>query len=295
MEDQARKRLTTRLKELIFAPELLIMPAAFDPLSAKIAARSGFQAVQCTGLGIAATTLGVPDYGIISLGEMVERTRVIADAVTVPVMGDADTGFGNAVNVTYTVRAFERAGAAGVNIEDQVFPKRCGHLGGKELIAESEMALKVEAARYAAADADFVVNARTDALAVEGIDGAIHRGNAYLEAGATMVYVDAVETLEQVRRLAGELRGPLGVSMVEGGRTDPNIKFDDLQDAGAARVSLSLSLLMASVKAMQEILRRTISDGGIGGHEDMLYPFEELQNLVGMSEIRELEDRFASS
>lgn len=281
-----------RLKELIHAPKLLIMPGVYDPISARVAELAGFDALQCTGLGIAATALGVPDYSIISLSDMVERTRVIVNAVSVPVMADADTGFGNAVNAYYTARYLADAGAAGLNIEDQVMPKRCGHLDGKELIESSEMAGKIKACRAALEGRDFIVNARTDALAVEGIDGAIRRGNTYFAAGADMVYVDAVSTLNECRSLAEGLDGPLGVSMVEGGRTDPSLLFEDLQAAGVARVSLSLSLLLASVRGMQNVLRSIKQNRGIGGNADLVAQFDEIHEIVGMPLVRKLEEKF---
>uniref|UniRef100_UPI003B5230DF isocitrate lyase/PEP mutase family protein n=1 Tax=Roseovarius indicus TaxID=540747 RepID=UPI003B5230DF len=281
-----------RLKELIHAPDLLVMPGVYDPVSARVAELAGFDAVQCTGLGIAATTLGVPDYSIVSLSEMVERTRVIANAVSIPVMADADTGFGNAVNAFYTTEFLAKAGAAGLNIEDQVMPKRCGHLGGKELIETDEMTAKIAACRAAVEARDFVINARTDALAVEGIDGAIERANAYFAAGADMVYVDAVSTLKECTVLAKELEGPLGVSMVEGGRTDPSLVFEDLQEAGVARVSLSLSLLLAAVRGMQNVLGSIKKNRGIGGNADLVAKFDEIHEIAGMGRVLELEKRF---
>lgn len=283
---------TTRLKRLIEADELLVMPAAFDPLSARIIESAGFPAVQCTGLGISVTTLGMPDYSVLGMTDMVERTRRIVEAVDAPVMADADTGFGNAVNVTFAARAFERCGAAGFNLEDQVAPKRCGHLPGKELVSTGEMALKVAAARHALVDPDFVINARTDALAVEGVAGAIARGNAYLAAGATMIYVDAVESLDQIRAIKAGLLGPLGVSMVEGGRTAATLSFADLQAAGVARVSLSLTVLLASVHAMRRVLQAVRTSGGISGYEDQVADFGEFQRFIGMDEVFALERRF---
>lgn len=268
------------------------MPGVFDPVSARVAELAGFDAVQCTGLGIAATALGVPDYSIISLSDMVERTRVIAGAVSIPVMADADTGFGNAVNAYYTTKYLAGAGAAGLNIEDQIMPKRCGHLDGKELVESSEMTGKIKACRAAVEGHDFIVNARTDSLAVEGIEGAIRRGNAYFAAGADMVYVDAVSTLEECRALAAGLDGPLGVSMVEGGRTDRSILFEDLQAAGVARVSLSLSLLLASVRGMQNVLERIKQNRGIGGNADLVAGFDEIHDIAGMPLVRELEEKF---
>lgn len=285
-------RRTTRLRELIEGPELLVMPAAYDPISAKLIERAGFKAVQCSGLGIAATHLAKPDVSIISMREMVDRTYHIVHAVDVPVMGDADTGFGNAVNVYYTVQEFERAGAAGVNIEDQVMPKRCGHLEGKEVIPLEEMVLKIEAARDALVDKDFVINARTDSLAPHGLDEAIRRGNAYLEAGATLIFVDGVSSREQIRALVAGMRGPVGINMVEGGKTPCSLSFSELQEMGVARVSLSLTTLFAAIQGIKTVLQKVLENDGIHGYEDRLAGFEETHELVGMKEVYGLEQKY---
>lgn len=289
---ESSDRKTTRLRRLIEAPELLVMPGVYDPISVKLVERAGFAAAQCSGMGISASVLGLPDVSVISMREMVDRTARIVEATSLPVMADADTGFGNAINAYFTAEAFERAGAAGLNIEDQVLPKRCGHLAGKELISTEEMVLKIRAVRSALQDPDFVINARTDALAVEGIEGAVARANAYLAAGATMAYVDAVGSLEEIRVLAKRIRGPLGVSMVEGGRTAKGIRFGDLQDAGVARVSLSLSTLFAAVSGIERVLAAIKENGHISGHEGLVAKFDDVHELLGMGRVRELERQF---
>jgi len=286
------ERKTTRLRRLIEAPELLVMPGVYDPISAKLVERAGFEAAQCSGMGISASLLGLPDVSIISMREMVDRTARIVESTRLPVMADADTGFGNAINAYFAAEAFERAGAAGLNIEDQVLPKRCGHLAGKELIPTEEMVLKIRAVRSGLKDPDFVINARTDALALEGIDGAVARANAYLAAGATMAYVDAVGSLDEIRALAKGIRGPLGISMVEGGRTAKGIRFSDLQDAGVARVSLSLSTLFAAVSGIERVLAAIKANGHISGHDAMVAGFEDVHDMLGMSRVRELERQF---
>ena len=285
-------KATTRLRKLIESPDLLVMPAAYDPLSAKLIEQAGFDAVQCSGLGIAASLLGKPDVSIISMREMADRTYHIAHAVNVPVMADADTGFGNAVNAYFTGQEFERAGAAGMNLEDQIMPKRCGHLEGKEIIPTQEMALKIAAAREGLNDPDFVINARTDALAVEGLTGAVARGNAYLEAGANMIYVDGVETLDQIEALVAGLAGPVGVSMVEGGKTSPSITFAALQEIGVARVSLSLTTLFAAIHGIRSVLEAVKENGGIQGYGDRIASFEETHELIGMNQVYELERKY---
>ncbi|MBF6065691.1 isocitrate lyase/PEP mutase family protein [Nocardia terpenica] len=281
-----------RLKELILGPELLVMPGAFDPLSAKLAEQAGFPAIQCTGLGISATHLGYPDYSFLSMTDMVGVTERIARAVRVPVMGDADTGFGNAVNVHYTVRAFERAGAAGINLEDQVAPKRCGHLDGKQLIDLDEAVGKVRAAAQARRDPDFVINARTDALAVEGIDGVVRRGNAYLEAGATMVFVDGMTSRELIRSAVDGIDGPVAINIVEGGKSPQHLTFRELQDLGVARVSLPGVLLMSALHGMRTALARVVADGGTWNLAELTVPFREVHDLMGMREIERLEDLY---
>ncbi|MDQ2723581.1 MAG: isocitrate lyase/PEP mutase family protein [Actinomycetota bacterium] len=283
---------TTRLRHLIDQPELLVMPGVFDPLSAKIAAQAGFPALQCTGAGISATHLGLPDYSMLSMSDMVDRTGRIAAAVDVPVMGDGDTGFGNAVNTYYTVRAFERAGAAGVNIEDQVMPKRCGHLDGKQLLDIDEAAMKIAAAADARRDPDFVINARTDALATGGLDEVIVRGNAYLAAGATMVFVEGIGRREDVTAAVAGINGPVAMNLVEGGRTPSGLTFTALQEMGVARVSLPGAMLQAAMKAMQVVLQQITADGGTDGVSGMLVGLREAHTLLGMSTVTELENHY---
>ncbi|WP_414167422.1 isocitrate lyase/PEP mutase family protein [Streptoverticillium reticulum] len=278
-----------RLKELVTGPELLVMPGVFDPLGAKLAERAGFPAVQCTGLGISAVHLGYPDYSMLSMTDMVTYTERIARSVDIPVMGDADTGFGNAVNVHYTVQAFERAGAAGINLEDQVVPKRCGHLDGKQVIGLDEAVAKVRAAAAARRDPDFVVNARTDALPVEGIDGVLRRGNAYLEAGATMVFVDGADSRESIRAAVEGIDGPVAVNIVEGGKSPHGLTFTELQELGVARVSLPGVLLMSALHGMREALSRVRADDGTWNLGDLTMPFHEAHDLVGTREIEQLE------
>lgn len=288
-------RVTTKLRKLIEDPELLVMPGAYDSISAKLIERVGFKAVQCTGLGISASLLGKPDVSIISMREMVDRTYHIAHAVDIPVMGDGDTGFGNAVNVHYTVQEFERVGAAGVNLEDQVMPKRCGHLAGKEVVSLEEMVLKLRAARGALTDPDFVINARTDSLAIGGIDEAVRRANAYLEAGATMVFVDGTGSREQIGALVEGIKGPVGVNMVEGGKTPASLTFAELQEMGVARVSLPLTTLYAAIAGIRYVLEKVKKNGGIQGYEDRIAGFEETHELIGMGEVYELEQRYLPS
>lgn len=282
---------TTKLKSLIHASELLVMPGAFDPISAKLIEQAGFQAIQCSGLGISAVHLGLPDYSFLAMSDMVNCTRKIVEVVSIPVMGDGDTGFGNAVNAHYTAKAFERAGAAGVNLEDQVMPKRCGHLEGKQIVPIEEAVAKIRAAADGRSDPDFVINARTDALAVAGMAEVVRRGNAYLEAGATMVFIDGITSRDEIQHAVKHIRGPVAINLVEGGKS-PAIGFKELEAIGVARVSLPGTLLFAAVRAMQMALQNIQATGSVSGNDGNLASFRDVQKLIGMEEISKLENEY---
>ncbi|MEN0105271.1 MAG: isocitrate lyase/PEP mutase family protein [Pseudomonas sp.] len=285
-------RKTTRLKQLIHDRELLVMPGAFDPVSARIVQEAGFPAVQATGFGISVSHLGLPDYGFLSFSDMVAVTQRLVDAVDIPVMADGDTGFGNAVNAWYTVKAFERIGCAGVNIEDQVFPKRCGHLDGKSLVPIEEAVAKIRACAEAREDQDFVINARTDALAVGGIEEVIRRGNAYLEAGATMIFIDGMTSKELSRQAVQGIRGPVAINVVEGGRSPSDFTFAEMEEIGIARVSLPGTLMLSAIQGMRDALAAVKKNGQAGGPDVRLANFREQMELVGFNQIFALEKRF---
>ena len=284
-------RKTTRLKTLIEAPKLLVMPGAYDALSAMLIEDAGFDAVQGSGFGLAASHLGLPDIGILGFREMLDRTRVMAGAVTIPLMADGDTGFGDAATTWHVVREFEAAGAAGINLEDQVMPKRCGHFTGKAVIPMEEMVGKVRAAADARRDKDFVINARTDALQPLSVDEAIRRGNAYAEAGATLIFVDGIETRDEVRRVIAEIDAPVSINMVEGGRT-PLFTFDELEKLGAARVSCPVTTILAAMKGVQQALASLRTTGAPGANPDLLAGFTEIKDRLGASRFEALGDRF---
>jgi methylisocitrate lyase len=284
-------RKTTRLKELILAPDLLVMPGAFDPLSARLVQEAGFPAVQCSGFAMSGTYLGLPDYSFLSFSDMLAITQRIVDAVELPVMADGDTGFGNAVNAWYTVRAFERIGAAGINIEDQVMPKRCGHLDGKTIVPLDEAVAKIRACAEARTDPDFVINARTDALAVAGIDEVIRRGNAYLEAGATMVFVDGMTSKALTEQAVRDIRGPVAINLVEGGRSPRDFGFAEMQAIGVARVSLPVTTVLGAIQGMRQALAALRRHGGIAGSAGLVASFEDLKHLVGFDDVLALEKR----
>lgn len=288
-------RKTTQLKSMIARPEILVMPGAYDPISTRLIALAGFEAVQCTGLGITAATLGLPDFSVIGMSDMVARTARIVRATDLPVMADGDNGFGNAVNTFLTVREFEAVGVAGINLEDQQMPKRCGHLAGKQIVSTAEMVQKIRAAADARRDSDLVINARTDSLALGGVDEAIGRGNAYLEAGADMVFVDGADSEAHIAQLVAGIRGPIAVNMVEGGKTPPGLTVERLQTLGVARVSLPLTALLAAVQGMKRALANLKAGGDPATYQADLAGFEELHSLVGMDQVRAMEQRYATA
>ncbi|MGE5483559.1 MAG: isocitrate lyase/PEP mutase family protein [Ignavibacteriales bacterium] len=286
-------RKTTLLKNLILSKEILVMPGAYDALSAKVIEKMGFKAVQCSGFGIAASVLGKPDVGILSAAEMLNQTRNICTAVSIPVMADGDTGFGNAINVYHTVQTFEAAGAAGLNLEDQVFPKRCGHMEGKEVIPLEEMVKKIRAAVDAKRDPDFVINARTDAIAVHGVEEAIRRGNAYAEAGADLIFVEAPPSVEDIKYIVKRIKAPVSINLTDGGKT-PAVSIKQLQEWGVARVSLPVTPIFSAVKAMEKALR-IVHEEGISpavNHPEDMTTFEEFTDLVGLPSIRAMEREY---
>ena len=285
-------RKTTRLKTLIQAPKLLVMPGAYDALSAMLIEDAGFDAVQGSGFGLAASHLGLPDIGILGLREMLDRTRVLANVVNIPVMADGDTGFGNAATTWHVVREFEAAGAAGINLEDQVMPKRCGHFTGKAVIAMDEMVGKLRAAADARRDKDFVINARTDALQSLGVDEAIRRGNAYAQAGATLIFVDGIETRDEVKRVIDEIDAPVSINMVEGGRT-PLFTFAELEQLGAARVSCPVTTILAAMKGVQEALAQLKATGAPGSRPELLAGFSDIKDRLGAPDFDALGSKFS--
>lgn len=285
---------TTRLKQLILDKEILVMPGAYDAISAKLIERAGFRALQATGYGIAGSRIGKPDVGLLSFDGMLEQTRTICEAVDIPVMADGDTGFGNVVNVCHTVECFEKAGAAGINLEDQLFPKRCGHMTGKQVISREEMVQKIRAARYAAKDPDFVINARTDAVAVYGVEEAIIRGNLYAEAGATLIFVEAPAEVDDIKRVIQEIKAPVSINMCSGGKT-PMIPFKTLEEWGAARVSVPVSVLFGACVGMMNVLRELKKEGQDPSinHPELVCTFKEYTDLIGLPEVEKIRGMFA--
>jgi len=279
---------TTRFKKLILDDEILVLPGAYDALSAKIVEQAGFKAVTLGGYPASASLLAKPDVSLLTLTEMVDHLRHIVEAVDIPVFGDGDTGHGNVTNVARTIRLFENAGVAGLFIEDQVFPKRCGHMEGKQVILAEEMCAKIKAAVDARRDPDLVIMARTDALAVYGMDAAIDRGNQYREAGADLIFIEAPQSVEDMRRINKEVNAPLLANMVEGGKT-PILSAKELQAIGYSVVAFPLSTLYAAAWALREVMTRLAREGSTRTGQDHMIAFENFNSLVGLDAIRKNE------
>jgi len=272
---------------------MVLAPGCYDPLGARLIEEAGFPAVYMTGFGTSAGRLGRPDVGLLTLPEMVDNARRIAQAVDIPVIADADTGYGNPLNVIRTVREYEAAGAAAIHLEDQVMPKKCGHMEGKELVGAGEMVAKVSAAVAARRSPDFLIIARTDARAVEGLDAALGRAQRYREAGADILFVEAPQSTDEIRRIADRLANvPLLFNYAEGGRTPP-VTHQFLRDLGFRLVIFPLSTLMAATAAMRSVLAAIKTSGSPIDVLPSMLGFDAFLDFIGVGEIRELEQRFA--
>jgi carboxyvinyl-carboxyphosphonate phosphorylmutase len=282
-----------RLAELIAAGDMVLAPGCYDPLGARLIEEAGFQAVYMTGFGTAAGRLGRPDVGLLTMSEMVDNARRIAQAVSVPVIADADTGYGNPLNVIRTVHEYEAAGVAAIHLEDQVMPKKCGHMEDKELIGAGEMAAKVAAAVAAREHPDFLIIARTDARAVEGLDGALERARRYRDAGADILFVEAPESTDEITRVAERFSDvPLLFNYTEGGKT-PAVTHAFLRDLGFRLVIFPLSTLLAATAAMRAVLAEIRTSGTPIDLLPTMLGFDAFLDFIGAGEIRELEQRFA--
>jgi 2-methylisocitrate lyase-like PEP mutase family enzyme len=270
-----------------------IVPGAADAIAARLIERTGFPAVYVTGAGIANAYLGAPDIGLVTLSELAANVALMRDAVDVPLIVDADTGFGNALNVARTVRVLERAGANAVQLEDQEFPKRCGHFAGKTVIPAGEMAAKVRAAVDARRDPDFLVIARTDAIAAHGIDDALARAQLYIEAGADLTFVEAPRSEADMARIPQSLPVPQVANLVVGGLT-PLLPRAALQRMGFALVLYANAALQAALAAMKEVLRHLHEAGSLDNIAGRLMSFAERQDLVGKPQWDALEVRYKS-
>lgn len=287
-------RMTSLLRDLLAKPEIVVAPGAHDALTAKIIARTGFPVVYMTGYGQAASHLGVPDVGLLTQTEMLARASGFVDAVSadgVPVFADGDTGFGNAINVMRTVRLYENAGIAAIQLEDQVAPKKCGHMVGRQVVPMEEMVGKIRAAVAARRDSDFVIVARTDARTVHGIEEAIRRARAYAEAGADVLFVESPESVEEMKHITSSLEKPCLANMVEGGRT-PLLSVRELQEIGFRIVIFPTASTYTTCKAMTDLMLGLKEHGTTAPMINNMIPFEEFNALIGLPEIRALETEY---
>lgn len=291
---------TQLFRSLLKSARPLVSPGIYDGYSVRLVEAMGFKTAATTGSGLSNTLLVQPDIGIMGLLENVAACRHLARSVSIPLMADADTGYGNAVTAYHVVRYFEEAGVVGINIEDQVWPKRCGHMRGKDIIDAREMCKKIEAAVKAKKDPDFVINARTDAIAVEGIDGAARRAKEYAAAGADMIYPDAVRTEDDIRRIIDAVPDvPVNINMGFGVRsrpTTPLVPLKRLKELGVARVSCPRMLTAAAISGMRKALEQMqwcIETGEIADRPDLLASMEDITSLMNYERVDALEEAFS--
>jgi len=282
---------TTLLKKLILDKEILVMPGAHDALSAKVIEQVGFKAVTMGGYAASAASLAKPDVSLMTLTEYLHIVRNVLEAVDIPLFVDGDTGHGNVTNVQRTVRLFESAGVAGFFIEDQVFPKRCGHMEGKQIIPADEMVAKIKAAVDARVDNDLVIMARTDAVAVSGLGEAIERSNRYAEAGADLIFVEAPTSKEDMRRCNREIKAPTNAIQIEGGKT-PLLTVKELEELGFAVVVYPNITVYATAWMLRELWQGLKKNGTTKHWMDKIISFDEFNTLVGLDKIREKESYY---
>lgn len=274
------------LKQRLQEPKIVLAPGVCDGLSALVAEQAGAEALYLSGAAIAYSRFGRPDIGLVSMSEVADTLAIIRDRVECPIVVDGDTGFGNALNVQRTVRVFERAGADAVQLEDQTMPKRCGHLAGKTVVPKAEMVGKVRAALDSRASEEFLIIARTDAVAVEGFDAAIDRASAYADAGADMVFIDALEDIEQMRNAVAALgdRVPVMANMVEGGRT-PIHSVAELQEIGFSLAIFPGGVVRAVARTLQDFYGSLVAHGSTEAFRERMLDFEGLNAVIGTAEM----------
>ena len=285
-------RMTTRLKTLLAGKRCIVAPGVADAFAARMVAMEGFEVCYMTGFGTSLTRLGMPDIGLLTMSEMVDNAARIADACGMPLVADADTGYGNAMNVRRTIREYERAGVAGLHLEDQAWPKRCGHLAGKRVIPIAEMEAKLKAAVDSRKDADFVVIARTDAIAVEGFEAALERAERYRAAGADLLFIEAPTSMTQLETIGKRFEGvPLLYNMAASGKTPA------LDNAAMARLGFRIAIfpnwvILAAIPAMRRALRELKSRGSIVDIRMEVATFKEFTDIAGLPDVQELENRY---
>lgn len=284
---------TTVFRLLIEAPEILMLPGAHDALTARIIAQCGFKAYTAGGYSATAGMLGAPDISQLSMTEMADFYARLSDASPLPILADADTGYGGPANVVRVVRAYERAGVAALFIEDQVFPKRCGHMDGKRVVPRTEWLEKIKAALDTRIDPDLMIMARTDALAVNGLDEALERAQLAHEAGADLLFVEAPVDMKQMQRICSELDGPTLANNVETGKT-PFLTASELQEIGYAAVAYPVAATYTITKAVRELMLALASEGTTMGKFAGMVSFDEFNNTVGLADIRAKENACAA-
>jgi 2-methylisocitrate lyase-like PEP mutase family enzyme len=289
---------TTALRKAIMARRAVVVPGCHDALSAKVIEACGFEAIQISGYGLAASILGKPDVGLVQMKDVLDTTWNIAQATNIPVMADVDTGGGNAVNAAWVTERLIAMGVAGMNIEDQVFPKRCGHMAGKEVISAEEMAGKVQACADTRKrlDEDFIINARTDVFSVHGLKEAIRCCNLYLEAGADLAFIDGIKTKADIKTALKELTGPLSVNLMDAisGMKTELVPIPELAEMGVGRVSIPVASIMVAHKALTSFFTalKQSPTGILAGQTQWVSSFEDYTDFVGLKAYRKFEDQY---
>jgi methylisocitrate lyase len=289
---------STILRNAIMDRRAVVVPGCHDVLSAMVIEKSGFEAIQVSGFGLAGSFMGKPDVGLVQMKDIIDITWNINQAVDIPVMADIDTGGGNAVHAAWITERLIRIGLAGMNIEDQIFPKRCGHMSGKEVMPADEMAGKVCACVEIRdkLDKDFIINSRTDAFAVMGLDEAIHRCNLYLEAGADLAFIDGIRSRSDVEKAVKAVKGPLSVNLMDAisGMKTELIPIPELANMGVGHVSIPVASIMVTYKGLLEFFTalKNSTTGILAGQTQWIASFEEYTDFVGLKEYRQMEDSY---
>lgn len=284
---------TTTLRKLLAGDVPVRAPGVVDCIGARIVAKEGFEAIYMTGAGTTASRLGMPDVGLLTMSEMADNAQRIAQASGLPLIADADTGYGGPLNVRRTVQIYERAGVAALHIEDQRWPKRCGHLAGKTLIGGKDMEANIKAACDARLDQDLVIIARTDAIAVEGFEAAIERAQRYQEAGADMIFIEAPGDMQQLQTITRSLKVPVLYNMAASGKT-PFLSVDEIQALGFKLILYPNFMMLAAIPAMHNVLQELKRTGSVKHLVGQLASFQDFFNLLGMGEVQALESRYVA-
>ncbi len=280
-------------RELLKREGIIVAPGAYDGISAKLIESAGFPAIYITGAGVASSRVGVPDIGLTTMTEIIDAAKNIVNATEIPVICDADTGYGNAINLIRTTREFENIGVAAIQIEDQITPKRCGHTEGKQLISKKEMIKKIEAFHHAKRNEDLALIARTDAIAVNGFDDAIDRARAYAEAGADVLFIEAPRNIEEMKEITTLLAGyPLLVNIVDRGGLTPQLSVAELEKIGFKIAIFPASSWMAAIHAIKRVLDELKKKGTTESYSENMVSFTEMFEVVSLSKYKELEERF---